>query len=184
MGSAANSFLFLKAAESGNLTGLIQGRLDKVDFNTYDNDGWTALHWAVFGEHVACVSFLLENGASPNLFHKGNEAAIHLAAKLDNEELIQLLVKHGAKINSVDYDGDTPIHISVKRDNFYAFECLKYELSCSPDLTIKNKKGQTALDIAIEHDSKDMIGYLTAYQESDHLDHIIDTTIRTQTFSF
>ncbi len=75
----------------------------------------TALLWAIYADSIDTATWLLDNGADPNLRHAfGGEGhgvgatAIHLASQFNATECIELLLSHGADPNIVDeaYGGD------------------------------------------------------------------------------
>jgi hypothetical protein len=66
-----------------------------ADAKSKDNDGVTALMWAVVSQKVDTVRFLLDAGADVNARASGGETALKLAA--DQEEILALLKKAGAK---------------------------------------------------------------------------------------
>jgi len=63
----------------------------KVDVNSVDVAGWTALMWAVFNENVDLAKFLLQQGANPALVSKSGPTALSIAEKLSNQELLHAL---------------------------------------------------------------------------------------------
>lgn len=78
---------------------------------------------------------------------------LHLACLLDNDnktiEALLLLGK-GANINAQDRDGYTPLHCLFDKNktsmpNEHLFACL---LVLGPDLNVKNKQGETAVEMA------------------------------------
>jgi ankyrin repeat protein len=69
------------------------------NINTRDNDGNTALMWAVYNEHdnVAIIQALLDKGADVNLKANDGSTALSWALKKGNTETVALLKKAGAK---------------------------------------------------------------------------------------
>ncbi len=59
----------------------------------------TPLHAAVFHKNVPVVGWLLQAGASPNIFAEKGDTPLHRAAMMDQLELAHLLLKAGANPN-------------------------------------------------------------------------------------
>jgi len=70
-------------------------------------------------------------------------------APVDNKytKVISYLLNHGASINSRDRDGNTPLHNAISRGKS---ELVKILLVEGADSSLKNNKGQTALEFAQE----------------------------------
>jgi ankyrin repeat protein len=59
------------------------------------------------------VTFLLENGADPNMSSNNGDAPLHYAAELGFDEVVNLLLDKGARINDVNHMGFTPLSWSI-----------------------------------------------------------------------
>ncbi|XP_060784604.1 ankyrin repeat and SOCS box protein 18 isoform X2 [Neoarius graeffei] len=59
---------------------------------------------------TACLLYLLEHGAHPNL-SAGGKAALHEACTNSNTECTELLLEHGANPNQLSEDGLAPLHM-------------------------------------------------------------------------
>ncbi|KAE8441531.1 hypothetical protein EG329_004877 [Mollisiaceae sp. DMI_Dod_QoI] len=57
----------------------------------------SALHVAVYRDHIDVVRMLLDRGANTNLPNIGGESALYWASINGNQEMIDLLLDHGAK---------------------------------------------------------------------------------------
>ncbi|MCE5323881.1 ankyrin repeat domain-containing protein [bacterium] len=88
-----------------------------ADVNATDEDGRTALHFAVFNNNYGIAKTLLENGAEVNVKEHSSEGGfcgwgwypLHLALRNENKDMIRLLVDHGADVNAVRSDGWPPL---------------------------------------------------------------------------
>ena len=79
-----------------------------ADVNAGVGAGWTALHYAVDGEHTEALKLLLDAGADVNA---GNEAwygmtALHQAARRGHAHLVELLVLRGANVEAKEKRGE------------------------------------------------------------------------------
>lgn len=66
--------------------------------NAYYGHMGNASGWAVAGNHIEVVAFMLKNGLNPDQPLCGNRPAIHRAASDGNAEMITLLIDHGADL--------------------------------------------------------------------------------------
>jgi len=63
-----------------------------ADVNAKDNDDETPLHSAAYWGHVACIGWLLANGARLDAVNKYQWTALDVAQRKNNEEATQLLL--------------------------------------------------------------------------------------------
>uniref|UniRef100_A0A914Z7Q7 Uncharacterized protein n=1 Tax=Panagrolaimus superbus TaxID=310955 RepID=A0A914Z7Q7_9BILA len=77
----------------------------------------------------------------------GTSFLLHSAIKNHDTTMSEFLLLNGSKLCVIDSDGNTPLHIAATN----GFPILVYQLlKKNADSTIKNKEGQTALDIAVD----------------------------------
>ncbi|XP_059173025.1 putative ankyrin repeat protein RF_0381 [Physella acuta] len=69
---------------------------------------------------------------------------LHAAATLTPAH-VYTFCRHGVPVNKQNLDGDTALHIAARVGNYNTAQAL---LQCSADLNIRNKIGQTPLDLA------------------------------------
>ena len=98
-------------------------------------DGTTALHWAVYASR-------------PEEIHSyrtisGPHETIYVARK--DAPLVDLLLARGAPVNVAEKDGETPLHRAVM---FGALPATTALLAAGADPTLRDREGQTALDLA------------------------------------
>ncbi len=69
---------------------------NKVDVNAQNDQGTTALHWAVGRKDLFLMCLLLSHKANPNLKDDTDSTPLHFAAQLNFIPGIRLLLKYGA----------------------------------------------------------------------------------------
>ncbi|XP_036779962.2 ankyrin repeat domain-containing protein 22 [Manis pentadactyla] len=137
-------------------------------------NGDTPLICACRQGHLRIVSFLLKRNADVNLKNRKERTCLHYAVKKkftffdylliillmpilllgyflmlsktkQNEVLIRMLLEAGVEVNAADYYGCTALHYACKMKNQTLIPLL---LEAHADPTIKNKLGESSLDIA------------------------------------
>ncbi|XP_073986784.1 E3 ubiquitin-protein ligase MIB1-like [Rhodnius prolixus] len=141
------------------------------------DDGYTALHLAALNNHFSVAKLLIHHGkADMDIQNHNLQTALHLAVERQHAQIVRLLVREGANLNITDKDGDTPMHEALRHHTLSQIKQLQgvkdigrllmglgsqdevHEAKSSAaiacflagsgaDLTIKNKKGQTPLDL-------------------------------------
>jgi ankyrin repeat protein len=79
----------------------------RVDVNTQDRDGKTALHHAAVGGQPRMVKALLQQKASINVRDKDGATALFYAAMCGYEDVVRLLVANRADVSAADRHGRT-----------------------------------------------------------------------------
>ncbi|XP_069941294.1 E3 ubiquitin-protein ligase mib1 isoform X2 [Cherax quadricarinatus] len=139
------------------------------------DDGYTALHLAALNNHVEVAELLVHQGrANMDLQNVNLQTPLHLAVERHHTQIVRLLVREGANLNLADKDGDTPLHEALRHHTLSQLRQLQdmqdvgkllmglgtqgvdkkspASIACllaahGADLNIKNKKGQTPLDL-------------------------------------
>ncbi|XP_068621070.1 E3 ubiquitin-protein ligase MIB1 isoform X2 [Battus philenor] len=136
------------------------------------DDGYTALHLAALNNHAEVAELLVHGGARPDLQNANLQTALHLAVERQHTQIVRLLTAHGADLNICDKDGDTALHEALRHHTLQQLRRLQdardaaalgalshahdkkssASIACflaahGADLTLKNKKGQTPLDL-------------------------------------
>ena len=147
-----------------------------ADVNIQDNRGYTPLHWCTMKgnenlcrlllEHNADVNIrcsrgyaplyenlcklLLEHNADVNIQDAYGSTPLHLCAGVGNENLCRLLLEHKADLNIQDNGGCTPLHRSALNSNDSEIIDLLVKFG-EQNIKIRNAKGLTPLQMAVEH---------------------------------
>ncbi len=164
-----------EAAELGDLE-KVKACLEKdpKQINATDAKGRTVLARAARSGKKELVEFLLEKGASQDIFAAaivghtdqvaallkqdpklinardgGGKTALHWAALYGQKKVIELLLAKKADVNSLDEDGFTPLHWAA---TFNQSDAVKLLLANKANMNLKVQKyGWTALRLAVIH---------------------------------
>ncbi len=96
----------------------------RADVNASQNDGATALHWAVYRGDVAMVSTLIAAGAVVTQPNREGATPLSLACQNGGVELIRLLLDAGADPNEALPHGETALMMAARTGNPDALELL------------------------------------------------------------
>ncbi|KAF5892576.1 ankyrin repeat and SOCS box protein 2-like, partial [Clarias magur] len=115
---------------------LLSAQPETINRRTLKNQ--TPLLLAVSRRHSACVYYLLEKGADPNLANHQWETPLYKACEKGTEEAVGLLIRYGALTNKASIQGATPLHEAVASKNV---EMCKLLLQAKAILMAKNIYG-------------------------------------------
>ena len=107
-----------------------------------DNDGMTALMYAVENWHLEIVEALLNANADLNIRNEDGWTALMSACPNGNAEVVEVLLKGGADPNIQDKDGWTALMSACRKGHSKVVEVL---LKGGADPDIREKDGGTAL---------------------------------------
>lgn len=143
--------MIIDALRSGNTNKNLVETLIAMgaDINWQDEDGWTALNYAISFDNVNICKMLIEAGADPNSRDIDNKTPVHYAARTwkGNSEILLLLLDAGGEVNVRDRDwGWTPLMYALHQNNISIFEHL---LKAGADPNIQSHNGNTSLHWAI-----------------------------------
>lgn len=107
---------------------------------------------------IKIVELLLNKGANPNLVGNGGINALALAAQHNKTAIMELLLVAGARVNITDHDGNTPLMSALLTPGVRDETVLLLLGHYTPeDLDIVNKKGESALIIAMNLNRTDIL---------------------------
>uniref|UniRef100_A0A8C5RWV4 Ankyrin repeat and death domain containing 1B n=1 Tax=Laticauda laticaudata TaxID=8630 RepID=A0A8C5RWV4_LATLA len=118
-----------------------------------------ALHFAVAGNHISAVDFLLHHKARVDIADKHGLTAIHLAAWSGNLEIMLMLIKAGADQKAKNQEGMNVLHFAAQNNgvrivNYFIRDLHLMELN-KPD-----EKGRKPFLLAAEMGHEEMIDEL------------------------
>ena len=116
----------------------------RIDVNTPQPDGTTALHWAVHWNDASAVALLLRNGANPRAVNRYGATPLAGAVTSGSAGMIEALLKAGADPKTLTTpDGETVLMTASRAGNLDAVRIL---LDRGADVNARESyRGQTAL---------------------------------------
>lgn len=157
------------AARRGNLT-LIKSLLEKgCEIDVRDNRGWRATHEAANGNHVECLSFLLEKvgtDADGGIHWQSfdGKTALLVACEKGSVESVELLLREGADPNRSDVMQTYPLLAAVQAQACQArsLACVQLLLSHGANVDCTWYCGTTPLHQAVLDGQEDVTRELLA----------------------
>lgn len=102
---------------------------------------------------IDALEFLLDRGFSVNYKFKNGETALISTIKNNQTDKFELLLNRKAKLDRVDSEGNTPLMHAIKMGNqLYVDYLLEY----GANIHFTNKKGEDALELALEKENPDI----------------------------
>ena len=125
---------------------------DPSQANAYSDDGFTALHLAIFGGQEEAVRILIEHGADADALATSSIARVRplgTAAFVRSVPLARLLLEAGADVNGVGEGGFTALHSAAQNGDE---ELVRLLLERGADPELASDQGKRPSDFA-EDDS-------------------------------
>jgi ankyrin repeat protein len=113
-----------------------------ADVNSPQEDGTTALHWAVYHDDLPTAARLIKAGADASAVNHYDVRPLSLACTNGNAEIVELLLKAGAEANTTLRGGETVLMTAARTGKPGPVKVL---LAHKADVNAKDRKGQTAL---------------------------------------
>jgi ankyrin repeat protein len=124
-------------------------RDDPAQARAFSDDGFTALHLAVFGRQEEAARLLLEAGADPNVLATSSFARVPplgTAAFVQSVSLARLLLDHGADPNRSGEGGFTALHAAAQNGDE---ELARLLLEHGADRSLAADDGRRAADFGL-----------------------------------
>ncbi len=146
---------FFEIARNGNVQ-LLAELIHKhhIDVNATNADNETALYCAIFGKKEEAITFLLQNGANPNLSSNSHGGSpLHLAMLSCSAKTVALLLEYGAEVDAINANGETALDCGLES------KCPKYEnifclLNAMPIKKLNDLENNPVYKTAILHFKK------------------------------
>ncbi|KAJ4129028.1 hypothetical protein NW768_007557 [Fusarium equiseti] len=126
-----------------------------LDPECSDSKGWTPLHHAAAGGHLAIVKLLIGRGVDlelMNCYSNGCQTPLLVAIMGGQEEIVRLLVESGAHINGGNYHRRTPLSIAAEYGHK---NILRLLIEKGAHVNCQDWKGKTPLAYAVQREHKD-----------------------------
>jgi uncharacterized protein len=111
----------VKSGDQAEVTTLLRQR---VNVNTPEPDGTTALHWAVRDDDLALTDKLIRAGADVKAGNRYGVTAVYLAAVNGNAAMIERLLKAGVDANVAGPEGETALMTAARTGKVEAADVL------------------------------------------------------------
>ena len=135
---------------------LIAERFLKIDAE--NDEGMSALTVALANGHGGVANHLLRHGFDASLQDKMGRTVLHHAANGGEVKALQnILTAANISLNAVDSLGNSPLHYATKAGKKKAVKVL---LQAGADSSLRNKKDETAQDIARELGDNEVLSIL------------------------
>lgn len=132
----------------------------KIDINSIDDDGNTALHAAAQVNDSELVTFLIYKGANTELKNHQGDTPLHLALKNDGKESAKILAAADGTIFARDGQNKTALELAVSKGQEYY------------DIVISTKTGQMR-----DVNGRNLVHYLVDWENTAALDYAIQKKI-------
>ncbi|XP_067337201.1 ankyrin repeat and EF-hand domain-containing protein 1a isoform X2 [Channa argus] len=112
-------------------------------------DGKALLHAAVLSNNEDLVSFLLSEGAHPNIQDKQGRTPVMLAAELGNDRIVALLAQNNANMMLQDAEGKGVLFYCIYPTKCH-IRCLQWALKCQADANNVSAEGSHVFQLMCE----------------------------------
>jgi len=133
----------------------------KVDVNTTDADGSTALHWASYRDDVAGADLLIRAGAKVNAVTDLGVTPLWPASENGSSAMVRRLLQAGANPNAALLSGETSLMVAARSGYPDVVEQL---LAKGANVNAHGTRGQTALMWAVAQKHPDVVKVLLAHR--------------------
>ncbi len=146
-----------EAAEQGDVGEVKRLLAAGADVNASDDDGGTALHWAVAKDNLEIARLLLQHGADPNAGADRDMAPLGLAAIGGRTKMATLLCEHGAEVNHRGVGDESALHTAAYEGHAEVVEAL---LQHGAEIDITKEDGSTPMSMAARYRHSDAVKVL------------------------
>jgi ankyrin repeat protein len=148
----------VKARDQNTVLQLLQ---DKINVNTTEADGSSALAWAAHWDDIKTAELLIRAGADANISNEYGISPLMLACINGSSSMVQKLLEARANPNLAQWMGVTPLMICSRSGSV---ESVKLLLTQDADVNARDvRRGQTALMWAASRQHPEVARVLTEY---------------------
>ena len=164
----------LAAAWNGDIEGVTKA-LRSTSCNVSNSRGLTPLHLACERDNLAIAILLLDRGAKMQARANGDRLPLHLAARYGSPETVEMLLeRHGCDVNATTVDGRTALHYAASvadDDDEERRDVVRILRDAGANPTIRDKRGDTAMDVAQRRDFWKVCGTLRRMEKRWEEEH-------------
>lgn len=143
----------------------IKARDNDLDFfyknpiflDVQDDQGQSLLHYAIRGNALDVVFYLLDNKINPNMASSRGETPIFEAIRKGKIDIVIGLIKHYATINIKNSIGETPLHLACQKGSLQLINLL---IENNADIFALNNKGESIIFYALRSNNIDVYDYV------------------------
>lgn len=148
----------LEAAQIGDVKLLEAFFAEGQDPNAANEHGVHLIHLAAQENHPDAVKFLIESGANVNALTQDGWTALHFAAREGFIKIVKILLEAGVNfdIPGIRYNR-TALHYAAEVGQV---EVVKELIKKGASLTLKDKNGETAVDLARKNNRSTVVQML------------------------
>jgi uncharacterized protein len=132
----------------------------KIDVNSAEPDGTTALHWAAYRDDLESTDLLLKAGAKVNAANDLGATPLWNASQNGSVAIVKRLLDAGANPNLALLAGETPVMVAARGGYAQVVELL---LAKGGNPNAHGARGQTALMWAVSQQHPDVVKVLIAH---------------------
>jgi ankyrin repeat protein len=152
---AGSSALLADAAEKMDRSRIQMLLAQRVDVNTPQADGMTALHWAAHQDDLELATWLVQAGATVKAANRYGVTPLSLACTNGDGAMVEMLLNAGADPNAVLPGGETALMTAARTGSVAAVKAL---VSRGASVDSKDdRRGQTALMWAAAEGHADIV---------------------------
>jgi ankyrin repeat protein len=161
MGAAAPDIPLINAARNADREAVRRLIQEKVDVNSPEPDGTTALHWASYRDDGESAELLIKAGANVNAANDLGATPLWTASLNGSAAMVRRLLQAGANPNATLLLGETPLMVASRSGNADVVEQL---LARGANVNARAARGQTALMWAVAQKHPDIVKVLLAHR--------------------
>ncbi|MBI2352948.1 ankyrin repeat domain-containing protein [Candidatus Dependentiae bacterium] len=168
-------YFVMRSFELNFITDFLENEKKNLNINAQDNDGNTALMFAVLTNNDPLFELLLKKGADPNIKNIDGNTTLHFAieaAKVYGNTSFtnNLLTTKNLNFNAANNSGRNALMLAVKNQDLEIVNLLLKNQNDKQEIINKQDRfGKTPLIIATENDNSEMVELLLKHNAQKDL---------------